>query len=82
MKTAISLPENLYEDAQRTAQAMGIPRSQLFAIALEEYINRHKKEKITEKLNEVYKNISIENPHSIKEINLQTMRELTKNDSW
>jgi len=82
MKTAISLPEKLYEDAQRTAQAMGIPRSQLFAIALEEYINRHKKEKITEKLNEVYETIGIGNPHSIKEVNLLTMRELTKNDSW
>ena len=49
MKTAISLPDTLYEDAEKTAKSMGIPRSQLFAKALEEFINHHKKESITEK---------------------------------
>ena len=54
MKTAISLPDRLYADAEETAKSLGIPRSQLFAKALEEFINLHKKETITERLNEVY----------------------------
>jgi len=54
MKTAISLPDELYQVAERTAIQLGIPRSQLFAKALEEYINTHSKEKITKKLNELY----------------------------
>jgi metal-responsive CopG/Arc/MetJ family transcriptional regulator len=54
MKTAISLSDALYAAAERTAKSMGIPRSQLFAKALEEFIDRHRRERITEQLNEVY----------------------------
>jgi mRNA interferase MazF len=38
MKTAISLSDTLYEKAEQTASYMGIPRSKLFALALEEFI--------------------------------------------
>lgn len=54
MKTAVSLPDRLYDEAERAAQAMGIPRSQLFARALEEFIERHKQDNVTERLNRVY----------------------------
>ena len=53
MKTAISLPDHLYFEAEKTAQSLGIPRSQLFAKALEEFIASHKRE-ITVRLNSVY----------------------------
>ena len=82
MKTAISLPDRLYEAAEETAQLMGIPRSQLFAKALEEFIQNHMRERITDQLNEVYGNIGTENSISMKELNLVSMRELTQNDAW
>ncbi len=82
MKTAISLPDALYSDAEKTAKAMGIPRSQLFAIALEEFINHHKREKITEKLDEVYKDMEPASPSSMEAVSLIALRELTKNDTW
>jgi len=80
MKTAVSLPERLYKDAEKAAKSMGIPRSQLFAKALEEYISHHKRDKVTEKLNEIYKNSNIES--NIEEASLESIRELTKNDAW
>jgi metal-responsive CopG/Arc/MetJ family transcriptional regulator len=82
MKTAISLPDTLYEDAEKTAKSMGIPRSQLFAKALEEFINHHKKESITEKYNEVYSQIVSADVSKIESINILNLRELTKNDTW
>jgi len=82
MKTAISLPDRLYEEAEKTAQYMGLPRSQLFAKALEEFIQRHNRQKITEKLNEIYtKNTENEFRH-ISNSGLESIRELTRNDSW
>jgi metal-responsive CopG/Arc/MetJ family transcriptional regulator len=54
MKTAISIPDKLFKLAEKTASRMGIPRSQLFARALEDYIQRNSNESITEKLNEIY----------------------------
>jgi len=82
MKTAISLPDTLYEDAEKTAKSMGIPRSQLFAKALEEFINHHKIESITEKYNEIYSQIDSKDLSQIESINLLNLRELTKNDTW
>jgi hypothetical protein len=82
MKTAISLPDRLYVDVERTAKAMGIPRSQLFAIALEEFITHHKREKITERLNEIYKNPQEGVGPSMNDSSLISMRELTKHDTW
>ena len=82
MKTAISLPDRLYSDAEKTAKAMGIPRSQLFALAVEEFISQHRKERITEQLNEVYGNIGIESVVVNEEIGLESIRDLTQNDAW
>lgn len=54
MKTAVSLPDKLFKIAEETALKLKIPRSQLFARALEEFIQRHSREDVTEKLNEIY----------------------------
>ncbi|EKR83715.1 ribbon-helix-helix domain protein [Leptospira interrogans serovar Medanensis str. L0448] len=50
MKTAISIPDELFRAAEKIAKKLGIPRSQLFAKALEEFIQSHSKESVTEKL--------------------------------
>lgn len=82
MKTAISLPDELYAAAEKTARNMGIPRSQLFARALEEFIDHHKREKITEQLNEVYGNADTSDFLKISTASLEALRALTKNDTW
>ena len=53
MKTTISIPDELFTLAEITAKKLGIPRSQLFARALEEFIENHSNQSITEKLNKV-----------------------------
>ena len=82
MKTAISLPDALYADAEETAKSMGIPRSQLYAKALEEFITHHRRENITEKYNDVYAKLDMKNSIHISNAGLDSLRELTKNDSW
>ena len=54
MKTAISLPDALFEKAERLAANLGLNRSQLFARALEAYIERYDNEAVTDRLNQVY----------------------------
>ncbi|MDP2790687.1 MAG: ChpI protein [Rectinemataceae bacterium] len=85
MKTAISLPEHLYKDAEKTAKSLGIPRSQLFAKALEEYISKYKRGEVTEKLNEIYGKMETGTGANIADIetaSVESLRELTKNDAW
>jgi metal-responsive CopG/Arc/MetJ family transcriptional regulator len=82
MKTAISLSDTLFEKAEKTARYMGIPRSRLFVIALEDYINRHNGEMITKKLNEVYEKINHDEFARDLDVGLESLRNLTKNDTW
>ena len=53
MKTAVSLPDELFLSANDLAQRQGMSRSELFAIALAEYLAKHRDENVTAKLNEV-----------------------------
>jgi len=82
MKTAISLPDQLYEEAERTAQSLGIPRSQLFAKALEEFIAYHKRENVTERLNRVYSKADQTEFEGISNAGIESIRNMAKNDTW
>lgn len=54
MKTAVSLPDPLFEAADRLARQLGKSRSQLYAEALRAYLEKHRDNDITRRLNEVY----------------------------
>lgn len=54
MKTAVSIPDPLFESAERFARKRGLSRSQLYADALRDYLEEHRADGVTEKLDEVY----------------------------
>jgi metal-responsive CopG/Arc/MetJ family transcriptional regulator len=54
MKTAISIPDDLFTSADALARKLGISRSRLIATAVAEYLAKHRATKVTERLNAVY----------------------------
>ena len=54
MKTAISLPDELFAAVDALARKLGLPRSRLIAQALAEYVAKHRSSRVTERLNAVY----------------------------
>lgn len=54
MKVAISIPDPIFDAAERLAGHRRIPRSRLFTQALEDYLDRHSPEVITARLDKVY----------------------------
>ena len=54
MKTAVSIPNELFESADGLARRLGMTRSELYARALREYLQEHRGEGITDRLDEVY----------------------------
>lgn len=54
MKTAISIPDKIFEAAERAAEKLGMSRSELYVNAVREYVERYGREDVTEKLNAVY----------------------------
>jgi metal-responsive CopG/Arc/MetJ family transcriptional regulator len=53
MKTAISLQNVLFNEAEAFAHRLKKSRSQLYAEALTEYLQRHSPDSITEAMNKV-----------------------------
>lgn len=53
MKTAISLPDDLFYAAERQAERAKKSRSQLYAEALSEYLAHHSPDEVTDAMNQV-----------------------------
>jgi len=54
MKTAISIPDDLFRAAETAAKRLGLARSELYRRALAAYLERHNERLVTDALNEVY----------------------------
>jgi len=54
MKTAISLPDALFEAAEALARRLDISRSELYRRAVEAYLRRASRRAVTEALDAVY----------------------------
>jgi metal-responsive CopG/Arc/MetJ family transcriptional regulator len=54
MKTAVSLPDEIFRQAEAAAKKLRVSRSKLYATALSEYLERQRAESVTERLNQVY----------------------------
>ncbi|MBZ5621381.1 MAG: ribbon-helix-helix protein, CopG family [Acidobacteriia bacterium] len=53
MKTAISIPDEVFERAERLARRTKKSRSQLFSDAVREYVARHAPEDVTDAMDRV-----------------------------
>lgn len=54
MKTAISLPDSVFEEAEAVAAKLGLSRSELYTKALKAYLRKYNRNRILNKLNQVY----------------------------
>lgn len=60
MKTAVSIPDDLFEAAQRLAIRTRKSRSRIFSDALKEYVARHSADHITETMDRVCAELGVE----------------------
>lgn len=54
MKTAVSLPDDLFRSAEAAARRLRVSRSQLYATAIREFLDRRRTSSITARLDEIY----------------------------
>jgi metal-responsive CopG/Arc/MetJ family transcriptional regulator len=53
MKTAVSIPDAVFEKVERLARRAGRSRSHVFSAALAEYVARHAPDEVTEAMDRV-----------------------------
>jgi len=73
MKTAVSIPDDVFERAERLAKPEGKSRSQLYCDAVREYLLRHSPDEITERLNRAIDEIGNEGDPFVAEAARQTL---------
>jgi metal-responsive CopG/Arc/MetJ family transcriptional regulator len=54
MKTAVSLPDPVFEAAEQLAKRLRMSRSELYATAIARFVGEHRGRGVTELLNRVY----------------------------
>jgi len=53
MKTAISLPDRTFRAAERLAKQLKLSRSELYARAIQQYLNDHDRQELIKRMNAV-----------------------------
>jgi hypothetical protein len=53
VKTAVSIPDQLFADAELAARRLGVSRSKLYARALEQFLAQQETDPVTAKLDEL-----------------------------
>jgi antitoxin MazE6 len=79
MKTAVSLPDDVYHGAERYAKRARKSRSQLYAEALAEYLARHAPDEVTEDMNAVIEQIHGSRSDSFVE---RAARQVLEDTEW
>ena len=54
MKTAISIPDELFEAVEQLAERQGLSRSELYVTALRKYLQEYHHQNVTEELDALY----------------------------
>lgn len=78
MKTAISLPDSVFEEAELLAKQLGVSRSELYTKALKAYLRKYNHDRILSKLNQVYSEESSEPDPILTRMQLMSL----PNEDW
>ena len=54
MKTAVSIPDPLFEIVEELCKRHRIPRSRFYAMAIKQFVDAYRENEVTERLNRVY----------------------------
>jgi metal-responsive CopG/Arc/MetJ family transcriptional regulator len=73
MKTAISLPDPIFEEAELLARRLGVSRSELYTKALKAYLHKYNCEQTLNKLNQIYSEESSDPDPVLTKIQLMSL---------
>jgi metal-responsive CopG/Arc/MetJ family transcriptional regulator len=79
MKVAISIPDDIFDEAESLARRLNTSRSELYSRALTEFVGNHAPEPLTERMNHVVADIGVEEPEVFR---TEAARRVFKRTEW
>jgi len=80
MKTAISIPDQDFQAAEKLAKRLNMSRSQLYQAAIMTFVAQHSEDRVTEALNEIFRieGNNSQLPEDVKRMQSQSLGK----DNW
>jgi len=75
MKVAVSIPDQVFEEAEQVAKRRRVSRSRVYAEALEEFVKKHRGKSVREALDVVYARKSSGTDQVLTELQARALRE-------
>jgi metal-responsive CopG/Arc/MetJ family transcriptional regulator len=79
MKIAVSIPDDVFAEAESLAQRLKTSRSELYSRALTEFVGHHAPERVTEQMNQVLSDIGETEPDAFR---AEAARRVFKRTEW
>ncbi|MGO9513053.1 MAG: hypothetical protein ACLP2F_05350 [Steroidobacteraceae bacterium] len=79
MKIAISVPDDVFKEAESLARRLNTSRSELYSRALKEFVGHHVPERVTERMNQVVAEIGGDKPDVFR---AEAARRVFKRTEW
>ncbi len=78
MKTAVSIPDEVFKEAERLVAELKTSRSELYSRAVREYVARHAPDRLTEAMNRVVEEVGSE----VDELSRRAARRVLERVEW
>ncbi len=79
MKIAVSIPDDVFAEAESLAQRLKTSRSELYTRALTEFVGHHAPERVTEQMNQVLSDMGGGEPDAFR---AESARRVFKRTEW
>ena len=79
MKVAVSIPDDVFAEAEALAKRLKSSRSEIYSRALGEFIGTHAPDRVTERMNDVVRDVGIIEPDAFS---VAAARKVLKNTEW
>ncbi|MDB6042449.1 MAG: hypothetical protein JWM63_1000 [Gammaproteobacteria bacterium] len=79
MKIAISIPDDIFNEAESLVQRLNTSRSELYSRALTEFVGHHAPERVTERMNQVVADVGAQEPDVFR---AEAARRVFKRTEW
>jgi metal-responsive CopG/Arc/MetJ family transcriptional regulator len=82
MKTAVSIPQDLFQETDLIAHELNIPRSRVITLALEEFARRYQNKKLLEQINQAYTEPMTSDERESLEIIRSHQKRIARDEKW
>lgn len=67
MKTAISIPDKLFKEVEKFAREHNYSRSEVFVIAIKDFLEKLQSQKLLEAINKTYSDVEVPEEKALRE---------------